>query len=801
MFIMIKAADTLIKYLDSQGLLVAASEVYSLISIASNEDFDRRIAEAGRRNPKPFNDWFEGKERVVLDLGLGEDLPGEDLSSTKEMKLREEFPDILEWIKVYFKEDPNEASLLKGRLGSGRKIGEKFFRNILRLKLRILAGAWGEELNISSTQFSSLFQELFGLERVSLKVGNILDNPPPRFGIKEDVFLGNEFEKITLIREISKIAEEVSFWNKEYLASPLRTSKGVSEFKVVISQNPRDIALMSTGRRWTSCVELGIGVHYESIFCELESGGFVAYLVKANDLEIKNPMARIWIRRFTNNSGESIAIPESESYGEEQPGFVETVKAWISSKQGDLEYGTYKRMGADWSDTFEDIYNYLPDDPEFLRDMFLNPESYIDETGDLYTVLDNFYYNYDKLFEEDGENHYYNRGNSLTMYHFDEKEFDSLKEAEEFIKSLGNNWKWELQAYIDMDSRYANQDDWGEQDEEEPYTSQGQDINEYITGEEQRFEISKTDAEDIIKHKSKMVKRSAFNKLLANPDWVTKPLAEAMYEEYKGDLKLKFSSKARAILLGFPQFFSEETVALAIKGGVLTESNYAKLYENLPEGDRKDTLRSFLINQAEGRLGFESVKKNYNSQKTSDEESRYGSHHLSGVYFTLRQLLKDGAIPVRVINKTVDTVNQIEQDPDMISVDKNSASRDLIRTLGASNADNRATIELYKKLIPRIRIKILTKHDIQNSLDPEQDYRYSPDFRTIGHALAATGRAGEPLIPLLEEKFAEIDSLTRENITSAYELNDYKLQLKESILYIIDSIRTGQGFSRKYKMM
>ena len=80
----------------------------------------------------------------------------------------------------------------------------------------------------------------------------------------------------------------------------------------------------------------------------------------------------------------------------------------------------------------------------------------------------------------------------------------------------------------------------------------------------------------------------------------------------------------------------------------------------------------------------------------------------------------------------------------------------------------------------------------------------TPGLGSIGRAIASTGRAGESLIPPLEHKFREIDALTEEDLSSAVrygqkfsDLNAYKARVKESILYIIDSIRTGQ-LSRKY---
>ena len=795
---------TLIKCLDSRGLFVAASEVYKFIALASFEEYKDRIMEAAGKNVNPFNHWFGESNRVFLDINA-QSSGGSEQAYEREAALRKEFPPILSWIQLYFNEDPSKANLLSGRLGSGRKMGDKFFRGVLDRRLKILADGWAGKLNISSKQFSSLFQTLYLQDFIFPRVSDLLVSVPDelvaRFNIAEDIFLGNEFEKITLARETDNIISDVSYWSKEYLSSPLRSHKAESNFKVVISQDPKDIATMSTGRRWTSCTELGSGIHYTDVFCELETGGLIAYLINSNDLEIESPLARIWLRRFTNDKGESVVIPEEEIYGDDMPGFMSTVKEWVGSKQGDLEYGTYKLKGAGWSDTFDKVHNLSPDDPETLEDMFLNTEKYVGNVTDNYSVTDDFYYNYDNLFEPEHEGYPY-----LSIYHIKEQKiFETLEEAKEFVSGLGNNWKWAVQEHIDADSEFANLNDYGEQDEEEPYTHEGQQVNEYISGEKERFDITKIPAEDRIKGFSTSIRASVYSKAMRSPKLVSEALARAMYDAYKHDLSENFSSKARNIVLTLPQFFSKEEIDGAVEG-ILTESNYAKLYSSLEDGERKDELRTFLLDDAERKIDFDEIKKEYSTKKRADR-NRYGSQFLSGIYFTLAQLSRDVAIPGRITNKVVDVFRQVEGNPDIPSTDQKTIAKELVYTLGASNADNRATIDLYKELIPRIKISTkLRKAEMRKLIyGPDEEYKYTPGLGSIGRAIASTGRAGEPLIPLLEDKFREIDSLTEEDLSSAVkygqkfsDLNAYKSRVKESVLYIIDSIRTGD-LSKKYE--
>ena len=146
------------------------------------------------------------------------------------------------------------------------------------------------------------------------------------------------------------------------------------QYYVVISGDPHDIAQMSTGRGWTSCMDLaGTGEQSEDVYCEVEKGGLVAYLIKAQDREIKKPIARIHIRRFDSKSGwtaggkriegKSIAMPEESIYGNEVPGFLDVVKRWLASKQGNITPGVYRRAGGEHSDTFERGKQLIGPDP------------------------------------------------------------------------------------------------------------------------------------------------------------------------------------------------------------------------------------------------------------------------------------------------------------------------------------------------------------------------------------------------------------------------------------------------------
>ncbi len=126
---------------------------------------------------------------------------------------------------------------------------------------------------------------------------------------------------------------------------------------VVISQNPFDIAGMSTEKDWTSCMTLGSGSQYTSVFDEIEDGGLIAYLIKEDDKEINNPLARVLVKRYSGKGGKNVAMADYDSYGlygSKADDFKQFVHSWLEMKQGKRipdndKTEVYKRRGMNYS--------------------------------------------------------------------------------------------------------------------------------------------------------------------------------------------------------------------------------------------------------------------------------------------------------------------------------------------------------------------------------------------------------------------------------------------------------------------
>ena len=73
---------------------------------------------------------------------------------------------------------------------------------------------------------------------------------------------------------------------------------------IIISRHPYDIAGMSTGRGWRSCMHLEDGQFNEYVPQTIAAGGLIAYLCNEDDKNIKNPKGRVLIKPFAPNYDE-----------------------------------------------------------------------------------------------------------------------------------------------------------------------------------------------------------------------------------------------------------------------------------------------------------------------------------------------------------------------------------------------------------------------------------------------------------------------------------------------------------------
>lgn len=115
----------------------------------------------------------------------------------------------------------------------------------------------------------------------------------------------------------------------------------LDELEVVISYNPFDIAMMSTGRGWSSCMRYKIGEFSDfakHIHDDISCGMLVAYLIHKDDKKIHNPKARMLLKPYKNfNTGETYYIPAGMVYGLTLESFKNTLQEWLDEWQPEKE--------------------------------------------------------------------------------------------------------------------------------------------------------------------------------------------------------------------------------------------------------------------------------------------------------------------------------------------------------------------------------------------------------------------------------------------------------------------------------
>ena len=88
-------------------------------------------------------------------------------------------------------------------------------------------------------------------------------------------------DKKNLIK-IGKILKNEPELLKQFSTDKNRTAAKKKSMMIVVSRHPYDIAGMSTGRGWTSCMRLGDGQFRSYVHTDVKNGTLVAYVIDAS---------------------------------------------------------------------------------------------------------------------------------------------------------------------------------------------------------------------------------------------------------------------------------------------------------------------------------------------------------------------------------------------------------------------------------------------------------------------------------------------------------------------------------------
>jgi len=171
----------------------------------------------------------------------------------------------------------------------------------------------------------------------------------------------NKSDKSNLVK-IGKILtkNKESLLLKKFNEDKNRTASKKENLLIVVSRHPYDIAGMSTGRGWTSCMNIDNGQYREYVTKDIENGTLVAYIIDSTDKNINKPISRLLIKPYINmeDKNDIFLYPEKKVYGAGVEGFRDRVIKWLKTFQK-LE-GTYKfskEVYEDESDPFVGLGN------------------------------------------------------------------------------------------------------------------------------------------------------------------------------------------------------------------------------------------------------------------------------------------------------------------------------------------------------------------------------------------------------------------------------------------------------------
>jgi hypothetical protein len=666
-------------------------------------DQEGHVQRLSRENPYPFKEWFDEGGRTYIPFYEKGTEAQEGIDKYVEAELTEKGYQITDYRKGY--------------CASGNRT--------MRIG-KVLNSLKQKALNDIQTQYQNISQE----------------QDPVRYQIFQN----------RMQEEIDRTIKYYDELIETFINSSYRThqSKQDSGFMVVISQDPHDVAQMSTGRQWTSCMDLGTGgrepgSHHEDVYCEVQNGGLVAYLIRSDDTEIEDPLARIHIRRFDNRAGNSVAIPEKSIYGNEIKGFQEAVQSWLNEKQGDITPGAYERKGGEYSDTFG---NNMFVGPSNIDDVlkWLRGEGE-DAQYSTWSVHDDLYDDYQdmkssgQIWDDDYGGDYYSPSEAFDNM---AKTFETKEEAEQYLAKMkkydqefGENERETLLEMI-TDANYA----WMDRDEE--------------TGEweEDRFYLqeNKTD------HRSNMT-NEAIKTIIKAPKGT---YSEDVLREIKDILfggKILSSPRQGEFIQAFPELFSNEEI------NQMKDTDQLSIFEKLPP-EKKEQQRQQWVDYVDNALDNPDMFVSQEVQKrmrerdiSSDIRDRAHAEDGIGVMYAntlenwlftpLKTVFKP--IPEPVIQKLVNFGMNFTKEDNPLAPYKNQPKYDnqilsrIITTLSSTGSDTPTVQNFYKQMLPLWKDNRKTYYDNYSDISIE----------SLGYAILNLGENGRDFIPFIDQKIEE----------------------------------------------
>jgi len=572
-------------------------------------------------------------------------------------------------------------------------------------------------------------------------------------GIHSEDEAERELAEAAYREKLSGAISNLQYLLRDFVNSPLRQSKGRQSVWVAISRDPHDIATMSHGRSWTSCMDVEGGGHGNDVWKEIEAGSLVAYAIRDGDWEIKRPLARIHIKRFQDNEGRNVALPEKTVYGEEVNGFAAAVGNWLDQHQDGVKAGVYKRVGGEYSDTYDDHHIVLPDDPAQLLELVRNG---IDESE--YTR-----YKVMSIHPEDVED-------TGISYDSDDDgieiaSFKTQDEAMEYINASSEDDNW----------RNWYGEEWEEHDDAGNYYLQPYRIEkeQWLTSFRVRFnaaqKLSQMPAgsvpEDILREAYEIVKAERGK----NSTWAS--IGAALGSKIPGLVgKEDFTGTSPSVMTRMVEEMPEGPDREQMRD--LLEQSVKREIDGLVERLGKNE-KSISFHRAYSEFSASIIPLSSVSRDTAwDEEHQPSPETVSSVVSAAKWLMENGpGLPEEKLRYGVHAMTALTRAksdlPDVVSLIKEVASRWVPIEEEVPAASRRWLFQI-------------------------------PSIQNIGWSAFEIGDAGRQFLPLFKKRLSELQSYYNSIRGKDPKMDQAAMSLWQLYMWSIDSVESGR-MSSKYR--
>jgi hypothetical protein len=610
-----------------------------------------------------------------------------------------------------------------------------------------------------------------------------------------------------LLANISTLDEALNDFNND----PNRARSKENNYQIIISQNPHDVARSSYGRNWESCFDIGsgpnagdAGSNAKTIFCEVQDGGMVAYLTSPDDNDIEEPYARILIRRFVNKEGTSLALAEDSIYGDEIAGFQEKVNEWLQEKNVAIPAGRYKRMGGEYSDTFDDEEFIAPEDEKriaaWLSDDFDIPEEeivWIVEDADYELLGEAGWWRHSDPFQDrqvffedtDWESEWESDSDGT-------KEFSEEIEAIRFLESLKHHG--DMEEYMNIKLREEGYD----YDDIEQLQEEGHDekFDEYW---EERFSIEPKTNNYKVQLKETAAKKVSSGQSAYSSDTIelTKKFVLEYYEN-GGTVLSNF-------LDNYPNSITGEEFESLKPGHVTSLLNSKNISDEKAEEFRVLGEAAF-----GSMLGYDSIAELAQSQNRNYRGDRYNEYRSPKEIFSVNlsyamaSAISDAGKYVRQIGpqqitQLIEFAGKIHTSDLLEEKEKGGLYKNVMHEILIKGKE-----EDYHMIAPLVET-LMAKYDPSSI---RRNSRSGADLDSMGWYVSKLGKIpgmANKYLPIFRDQLSNLDKLVDEDVYGGILDGDKNKHLKsrrdrvfefakQRIAYVIDSIENGTGRSEKY---